>query len=102
MGFLLEELVGLAVWLLANSVYLRARRAGSGGLQRLLAFWMGLPGTFLCMVLVKEGSKSRLAPPPDDEDALLAEVRRARTLPAGGPPAPGEGIQGRPSTEGGA
>ena len=101
MGFLLEELIGLAVWLVANSVYLRARRTGSGGLQRLLAFWMGLPGTFLCMVLVKEGSQSSLAPPPDDEDALLVEVRRSRSLPAGSPPAPADGIQGHPSTQGG-
>lgn len=101
MGFLLEELIGLAVWLVANSVYLRARRAGSGGLQRLLAFWMGLPGTFLCMVLVKEGSQSRLTPPPDDDEALLAEVRRARTLRAGSSTAPPDDIQGHPSTGGG-
>lgn len=101
MGFLLEELIGLAVWLVANTVYLRARHTGSRGLQRLLAFWMGLPGTFLCMVLVKEGIQARLAPPPDDEEALLAEIRRARTLRPGSPTARPDDIEGNPSSEGG-
>ena len=84
MGFLVEELVGLIVWLVANAVYLSARRTGSHGIHRFLAFWMGLPGTLGSLVLVKEGSQPRIAPPPDDEDGLLAEVRRDRWLRAGG------------------
>lgn len=86
MGFLIKELAGLVVWLTANLVYLRARRTGIRGFQRVLAFWMGLPGTLLPMFLVKEGSQPRIAPPPDDEDGLLAEVRRDRWLRAGGKP----------------
>ena len=86
MGSLVEELAGLVVWLVANWVYLGARRTGTRGLRRLLAFWMGLPGTIFTFALVKEGTQPRLTPPPDDEDALLAEVRRSAGLP---PPADG-------------
>jgi len=93
MGLFIRELAGLVVWLLANLVYLRARRTGSRGFQRVLAFWMGLPGTVASMFLVKDGSQPRIAPPPDDEDNLLAEVRRDRWLRTGGtpiePPRPG-------------
>jgi len=89
MGSLIEELAGLVVWLVANWAYLGARRTGTRGLRRFLAFWMGLPGTLFTLFLVKEGSQPKLAPPPDDEDALLAEVRRSRGLPAGGGGTPG-------------
>lgn len=84
MESLVEELAGLVVWLLANWAYLGARRTGTRGLRRFVAFWMGLPGTLLSLFLVKEGSQPKLAPPPDDEDALLAEVRRSRGLPGAG------------------
>lgn len=83
MGFLIKELVGLLVWLVANWVYLGARRTGTRGLTRFLAFWMGLPGTLAMLFLVREGSQPRLAPPPDDEEGLLAEVRRSRGLSSG-------------------
>ena len=84
MGSLVEELAGLVVWLVANWAYLGARRTGTRGLRRFLAFWMGLPGTLVALLLVHEGSQPRFAPPPDDEDGLLAEVRRSRGLPAAG------------------
>lgn len=84
MGILVEELVGLIVWLVANAVYLGSRRTGSRGIYRFLAFWMGLPGTLFSLIFVKEGSQPRITPPPDDEDGLLAEVRRDRWLRAGG------------------
>ncbi len=80
MGFLLKELVGLFVWLVANAVYLDARRTGRRGIYRFLAFWMGLPGTLGSLILVREGSHPRVVPPPDDENRLLAEVRRDRWL----------------------
>jgi hypothetical protein len=89
MGSLVEELAGLVVWLVANWAYLGARRTDTGGLRRLLAFWMGLPGTLFTLFLVKEGSQPRLAPPADDEELLLADVRRARGLPAVGGEASG-------------
>ena len=81
MGHLVEELAGLVVWLLANWAYMVSRRTGSGGLQRFAAFWIGLPGTLVTLFVVQEGSQPKLAPPPDDEDALLDDVRRSRSLP---------------------
>jgi hypothetical protein len=83
MGFLVEELVGLVLWLVANWTYVQARRTGRHGFTRLLAFFFGLPGTVATLFLVREGSQPRLAPPPDDEEGLLAEVRRARALSRG-------------------
>lgn len=78
----IEELISLVVWLVANAVYLDARRKGQGGFRRFLGFWMGLPGTFFSMVLVTEGSQPVVKPPPDDEEALLSEVRQGRALKA--------------------
>jgi hypothetical protein len=49
MKSLVEELAGLVVWLVANWAYLGARRTGTQGLRRLLAFWMGLPGTLFTL-----------------------------------------------------
>jgi len=86
MGFLIKEIIGFIVWLVANGVYLDARRTGRRGIHRFLAFWMGLPGTLVSLILVREGSHPRIAPPPDDEDDLLAEVRRDRWLRTGGRP----------------
>lgn len=80
MDGLVKELVGLVVWLVANGVYLASVRKGEKGFRRLLAFWMGIPGTLVTLMAVREGSQPVLEPPPDDEDALLAEVRRARRL----------------------
>jgi hypothetical protein len=99
MGSLVEELAGLVVWLVANWAFLGARRTGTRGLRRFLAFWMGLPGTLFTLLLVQEGSQPRLAPPPDDEDALLAEVRRSRGLPAGDGGAAGATTTGAEESE---
>ena len=71
---------GFLVWVVGNVVYSDKRRRGVGGFARLLSFWLGFPGTWLCLFLVEEGSQPALDPPPDDEEALLAEVRRARRL----------------------
>jgi hypothetical protein len=79
----LEELVGLVVWLLAVAVYVDARRKGLRGFRRLVSFWMGFPATWLSFLVVSEGSQPLLAPPPDDEDALLEEIRRDRALEPG-------------------
>ncbi|HSG08575.1 MAG TPA: hypothetical protein VLA36_09460 [Longimicrobiales bacterium] len=81
---------GFLVWVVGNVVYADKRRRGVGGFARLLSFWLGFPGTWLCLLLVAEGSQPALDPPPDDEEALLAEVRTARRLkierPEGGTP----------------
>lgn len=83
MDWFVKELVGLFLWLVANAVYLGAVRRGEGGFRRLVAFWIGLPGTFVTLVAVKEGSQPVVEPPPDDEAALLEDVRRSRALEAG-------------------
>lgn len=89
-GYLFEALAGFLVWLVANVVYLDMVRGGTRGLRRLVAFWFGAPTTFLTLILVKEGSRFRVEPPPDDEDALLAEIRRDRRLRGGPGPHPSE------------
>jgi hypothetical protein len=81
-GFI-GEFIGALVWLVANVVYLDSRRKGTRGFRRLLAFWMGLPVTWFTLLVVKEASAPRIEPPPDDEEGLLAEVRRDRALRAG-------------------
>jgi len=78
MEHIVSAIAGLLVWVVGNVVYADKRRRGVGGFARFLAFWSGLPGTFFSMLLVDEGSQPALEPPPDDEDALLDEVRRAR------------------------
>jgi hypothetical protein len=78
MDLLVGGLASAAVWLLANGVYLNARRRGTRGFVRLVAFWTGLPGTVVSMMLVRRGAASGLVPPPDDERALFEEVRRDR------------------------
>ncbi len=77
-GFI-NELVGALVWLVANGVYVDARRKGARGAHRFFAFWMGMPLTWVWFFTVGEGSEPRIAPPPDDEEALLEEVRRDRS-----------------------
>lgn len=74
----METIFGLIVWVLANLVYVEMRRRGEGGAKRLVAFWLGLPGTFVGMLVV-----DRRALPPireDDEDmqGLVEEIRRER------------------------
>jgi hypothetical protein len=86
----IAELAGALVWLVANGVYLDARRKGTRGFVRFLAFWMGLPVTWISLIKVAEGSQPVIEPPPDDEEALLAEVRRDRALRAANAPPPQE------------
>jgi hypothetical protein len=83
MDILIQELAGLAVWLVANGVYLDLRRKGEKGFARLVSFWLGMPVTLFSLMLVPEGSQPRIRPPPDDDSGLLEEVRRDRALRAG-------------------
>jgi hypothetical protein len=76
-GFV-EHLVGLVVWLVSIVVYVDARRRGRRGFTRLVAFWLGFPATWISLFVVREGSQPDILPPPDDEAALLEEIRRAR------------------------
>ncbi|MEQ8328839.1 MAG: hypothetical protein RH859_00095 [Longimicrobiales bacterium] len=77
-AYLLETVVGFIVWLIANVVYLDMKRTGTRGFRRFLAFWFGAPSTSLTLLLVRPDSHPRLEPPPDDEEALLAAIRRDR------------------------
>lgn len=87
---------GLA-WVLANIAYFDLKRRGKRGMLRFLAFWGGLPTTFLMAALLPEGKpRSLLAggESPEEVDALLAEIREDRRLREGpeggslGPPVP--------------
>jgi len=79
-GVWLEALASFVVWLVANGVYVDMRRTGRRGFRRLLAFWLGTPTTWLTLLAVREGVSPDLETPPDDEEALLAEIRRDRSL----------------------
>ncbi len=77
-----QGLLGALVWILANATYLDYRREGRPrGFRRLLAFWFGLPTTFLVRLFVPEGRPERLAPDElnaeGEEALLLAEIRAA-------------------------
>jgi hypothetical protein len=80
---LIHELAGFAVWLVANGVYVDLRRKGEKGFARLVCFWLGLPVTWLSLLVVKEGSQPRIRPPPDDVLSLMQEIQRDRALRAG-------------------
>ncbi len=68
--------VGSVVSVLANLMYASYRSSGKFGFGRLLSFWTGFPLT-LCVALVIPARRARREL-PDDEDELLAEIRRDR------------------------
>jgi hypothetical protein len=78
-----EGIVGAVIWVLANGLYMDLRRKGKTGFSRIVLFWMGLPLTWLWLFLVTEGSAPVLEGPPDDADAILAEIRREKRLSSG-------------------
>lgn len=68
--------VGSVVSILANLMYASYRSSGKFGFGRLLSFWTGFPLT-MCVALVIPARRARREL-PDDEDELLAEIRRDR------------------------
>ena len=83
-----KGLIAAFVWALGNAVYLDMKRKGKRGFTSFCAFWAGTPTTWFMLFFVKEGVYQELPEPPDDPDALLAEIRRDRALtdgPTGGP-----------------
>ncbi len=94
MDHFIQQLVGAVVWVVALLVYMDLRRRGKHGFTRFIAFWAGMPGTFLSMFAIREGTQPDIAIPPDDERALLEEIRRerggGRTLASGGARPPDE------------
>ena len=83
---MLEGLIGGLIWALANILYVDLKRKGRSGFSRIILFWMGTPLTWLWLLLIREGSAPVLDEAPDDADAILADIRRARRLEAGSPP----------------
>jgi len=77
---MLQELIGLLVWLAANGLYIDLKRKGRRGIPRLIFFWMGTPATWLWLFLVPEGKKKKELPPREDVQALLEEIRRDKAL----------------------
>jgi len=70
--------IGAIVWTLANVVYLDLKRKGLRGFTRFAAFWVGTPTTWVTFFVVSEGRQPTFHPPPDDDEALLAEIRADR------------------------
>ena len=80
MDIFLESLIGAIVWTLANVIYVDLRRKGIRR-GRVIAFFVGWPGTFLSLFAVPEGVTPRFDPPTDDDDErLLREIRVDREL----------------------
>lgn len=95
MDHFIQQLVTAVVWVVGLVVYVDLRRRGKHGFTRFVAFWTGMPATFISMFVVKEGTQPDIEVPADNERALLEEIRRQRrhdrTLHAGGvPPAEDE------------
>lgn len=76
-----QGILGSAVWLMGNYLYLRYRREARGGFKRFAAFWLGWPLTMGTLFFVPEGSARRGRAPElsvdEEEQALLEEIRRA-------------------------
>ncbi len=71
--------VGSIISILASLMYASYRSSGKFGFGRLLAFWTGFPITLLVALVIParppRPARRQLA---DDEDELLAEIRRDR------------------------
>lgn len=78
-----EGIVASVIWWLANLLYIDLKRKGKAGFSRFILFWMGIPLTWLWLLLIKEGSAPELEEVPDDADDLLAEIRKDRRLAPG-------------------
>ncbi|MDH3271223.1 MAG: hypothetical protein OEN56_07825 [Gemmatimonadota bacterium] len=83
-GSLLQSVIAGVVWLVANVVYLDLKRKGIRGFTRFAAFWAGTPTTWVTFFAVDEGRQPTFEPAPDDdEQALIAAIRRDRMSRAG-------------------
>ena len=69
----LGGLISVLIWTLGNLAYWTFRSAGETGFKRIVAFWMGMPLTWVTLLAVREGI------PMDDGDGLVGqEVRELR------------------------
>ena len=76
----LGKIVAFLAWLIANWAYLDFCRRGESGFTRLVAFWMGLPTTFVTSLVVEEGSQPRMRQDDEGLEELFHDVRRDRRL----------------------
>jgi len=79
MDIFLESLIAAIVWTLANVIYVDLRRKGIRR-GRVIAFFVGWPGTFFSLFAVREGVVPHFEAPPDDDERLLREIRVDREL----------------------
>ena len=77
---LMNALIGALVWLVANVVYVEMKRKGLHGFTRFAAFWVGTPTTWITLFAVRDGKRERYEVDDDDGAALLADIRRDRSL----------------------
>jgi hypothetical protein len=77
-----SAVVSLCGWSFANVVYYRMKRDGERGFGRFAAFWVGTPTTWITLFVV--GRRPRPSFDHEDDESLLAEVRRDRALREGG------------------
>ncbi len=86
MGPFLNAVVPAIISVLANVVYFDMKRKGVRGWGRFFAFVAGNPMTWITFFFVHErpvvGPRvvDTFQPPEDDDQALLAEIRRDRAL----------------------
>lgn len=79
-GPMLEGILGSLVWVVANVAYGTYVRDGERGFKRVLAFYLGFPGT-LCSAFVIPRSKritNSRGDELEEERELLMEIRRDR------------------------
>lgn len=76
----MEFIAGLVLWILANAVYVDMRRRSEKGIKRLVAFWIGWPGTLVGLLSVEEGSQPTVRRDDRDLGQLVRQIRRDRAV----------------------
>ena len=75
---MLASIFGAVIWLVANLTYARLRATGKGGAGRFFGFWLGLPSTFVLMIMVREGHDWDAT--DDSLHDLIDDIRHDRAL----------------------
>ena len=78
---MLREVLAALVWIMANVTYRSFVREGERGFKRLVAFWLGWPGTLVSAFSVPRTRRvsSREFDESEEERKLLMEIRRDRS-----------------------
>lgn len=80
-GPMLRELLGALVWIMANVTYRSFVREGERGFKRLVAFWLGWPGTLVSAFSLRGARRVSRGEVDESEGEreLLLEIRRDRS-----------------------